>query len=240
MTATSKLILVSFAAILVAQMSLGQTATVSGQVAVQHNSESAKRTSKQDNSNVVIWLEPKDVDGNIPPPGRLQWRLVQKNKQFVPALLVVPVGSSVEFPNQDPFFHNVFSLFDGKRFDLALYQAGTSRGVRFDRQGVSYIFCNIHPDMHAVVIALKTPFYAVSAPSGAFDITNVPPGEYVVHVWYERTKRDVLQALGHPVTVSSPRVSLPLIRIPELQELSAAHKNKFGKAYDRTPPTPLY
>src|SRR5215813_1133297 len=240
MTATCKPILVFFTVILFAQFCLSQTTTVSGQVAVQHNPESAKRNGKVDNSNVVIWLEPKDVGGNMHSPGRLQWRLVQKNKQFVPALLVVPVGSSVEFPNQDPFFHNVFSLFDGKRFDLALYQAGTSRGVRFDREGVSYIFCNIHPDMHAVVIALKTPLYAVSAPSGSFNIADVPPGEYVLHVWYERTKRDLLQALNQPVTVSSPRTILPTIRIPELQELSAAHKNKFGKDYDRTPPTPLY
>ena len=155
-------------------------------------------------------------------------------------MLVVPVGSSVEFPNQDPFFHNVFSLFNGKRFDLALYQAGTSRGVRFDREGVSYIFCNIHPDMHAVVIALSSPLFAVSSPSGSFSIASVSPGEYVLHVWYERTKPDVLHALEHPVTISSSATVLPLIRIPELQELSAIHKNKFGKDYDRTPPTPLY
>src|SRR5947208_6438885 len=154
MTTTTKAVRACFAGILLAQVCLAQTATVSGQVAVQHASESAKRSSKLDNSNVVVWLEPKGATRNLRSPGRLQWQLIQKNKQFVPALLVVPVGSSVEFPNQDPFFHNVFSLFNGKRFDLALYQAGTSRGVRFDREGVSYIFCNIHPDMHAVVIAL--------------------------------------------------------------------------------------
>jgi len=237
---TSKLILLSFAMIVLAQLCGGQTATVSGQVAVQPAVESTKRSGKLDHSNVVIWLEPKEANGDLPPVGRLHWRLLQKNKQFIPALLVVPVGSSVEFPNQDPFFHNVFSLFDGKRFDLALYQAGTSRGVKFDREGVSYIFCNIHPEMHAVVIALRTPLYAVSSPSGSFNIANVPPGEYMLHVWYERTKPDVLQALTQRVKVSTANVSLASIRIPELQELSATHKNKFGKEYDRKPPTPLY
>jgi plastocyanin len=240
MTTSDKSILIFFAGILLAPLCPGQAGTVSGQVEVRPAVENAKRSSQLDHSKVVVWLEPKEVNRQMPPAGRSQWRLVQKNKQFIPSLLVVPVGSSVEFPNQDPFFHNVFSLFDGKRFDLALYQAGTSRGVKFDREGVSYIFCNIHPDMHAVVIALKTPWYAVSGPSGSFNIANVPPGDYVLHVWYERAKPDVLQSLNRLVTTSSTRTVVPAIRIPELEELSATHKNKFGKDYDRTPPTPLY
>src|SRR5246127_2367910 len=104
---------------------------------------------------------------------------------FTPHLLVVPMGSQVEFPNQDPFFHNVFSLFNGKRFDLGLYESGTSRAVRFDREGVSYIFCNIHPEMGAVVLALNTPYYAVSGAAGMVTIHNVPPGSYRLHLWSE-------------------------------------------------------
>ena len=240
MATANKFILLLLAQMLVAQFCIGQAATVSGQIEVQRALESTRRSSKSDNSNVVVWLEPKGAGRNVTAPRQMQWRLVQKNKQFIPPLLVVPVGSSVDFPNQDPFFHNVFSLFDGKRFDLALYQAGTSRGVKFDREGVSYIFCNIHPDMHAVVIALSTPFYAVSSHSGSFSIANVPAGEYVLHVWYERAKPDVLQGLNRLLTVSSSGTIVPAIRVPELQELGAAHKNKFGKDYDRTPPTPLY
>jgi plastocyanin len=105
--------------------------------------------------SAVIWLEP--VQAIAPsPPGK--FTLLQKNKTFTPHLLVVPVGSIVAFPNADPFFHNVFSLFDGKRFDLGLYEAGSTRSVVFSRVGVSYIFCNIHSEMSAVVIALDTPF----------------------------------------------------------------------------------
>src|SRR2546430_5669857 len=112
-------------------------------------------------------------------------RLVQKNKSFEPHVLVVPVGSLVEFPNRDPFFHNVFSLFEGKRFDLGLYESGTTRSLRFDRPGISYLFCNIHPEMSAVIIALDTPYYASSNAGGQIAIPNVPVGQYMLHVWRE-------------------------------------------------------
>ena len=113
----------------------------------------------------VVWLDPVPTNPGIEmSPGKFV--LMQKNKMFVPHLLIVPVGSSVAFPNEDPFFHNVFSLFDGKRFDLGLYEAGSSRSVVFSRKGVSYIFCDIHSEMSAVVISLTTPFYSVSDKDG--------------------------------------------------------------------------
>ena len=117
--------------------------------------------------------------------------LRQKNKAFEPHLLVVTKGSSVDFPNQDPWFHNVFSLFNGKKFDLGLYEAGTSRTVHFDREGVSYIFCNIHPEMSAVVVVVSSPYYAVVGRNGDFSIAGTPPGKYTLHVWSrERPARD--------------------------------------------------
>src|SRR5260370_32548605 len=102
---------------------------------------------------------------------------------FTAYLLVGPMGSQVEFPNEDPFFHNVFSLFNGKRFDLGLYESGTSRSVRFDREGVSYIFCNIHPEMGAIVLALNTPYYGISGENGVVALHNVPAGSYRLSVW---------------------------------------------------------
>ena len=110
---------------------------------------------------------------------------VQHNKEFTPHLLVVPVGSSVDFPNHDPFYHNVFSLFNGKRFDLGLYESGSNRSVRFDHEGISYIFCNIHPEMGAVVIALRTPYFGIASPDGNVTICHVPPGTYDLAVWAE-------------------------------------------------------
>src|SRR5580698_9353878 len=139
----------------------------------------------KDASQAVVWLNPvagatletpRQDASKIP-------QLVQKNKSFQPSLLVIPVGGKVEFPNHDPFFHNVFSLFEGKRFDLGLYEAGTSRTVRFDRPGISYIFCNIHPQMSAVIITLTTPLYAISNADGQITLAGVPYGRYKMHVW---------------------------------------------------------
>ena len=96
-------------------------------------------------------------------------------------MLIIPVGSVVQFPNADPFFHNVFSLFDGKRFDLGLYEAGSTKSVTFSREGVSYIFCNIHPEMSGVILTLSTALYTKADAGGAFHLANVPAGDYEMH-----------------------------------------------------------
>jgi len=163
-------------------------------------------------------------------------RLVQKNKSFEPHILVVPAGSLVEFPNHDPFFHNVFSLFEGKRFDLGLYEAGTSRMVRFDRPGISYIFCNIHPEMSAVVITLATPLYAISNRDGQLSLAGVPYGRYMLHVWSEGMGPENAQPLTREITIGENAASLGLIRVPEANGQHTAHKNKYGREYDE--PTP--
>ena len=119
---------------------------------------------------------------------RAHFRLVQRNKRFEPSLLVIPVGSVVDFPNADPWFHNVFSLYRGKRFDLGLYQAGSQRSVKFDRIGPSYLFCNIHPEMTGVVLAIDSEFFGISDKAGHYSIAGVPPGKYLLHVWYENAQ----------------------------------------------------
>jgi hypothetical protein len=159
---------------------------------------------------------------------------------FTPHLLVVPVGSTVIFPNADPFFHNVFSLFDGKRFDLGLYEAGSSKEVPFTREGVSYIFCNIHPQMSAVVLAISTPLYAIVDDSGDFAVHDVPPGNYTLHVWAEGVMQTALERLSQPVHVSSGSVDLGELHLPNAPENVADHTNKFGKAYDTDSKTTTY
>jgi len=177
----------------------------------------------------VIWLNPLHLGAaqSITPGS---FTLLQKNKMFTPHLLVVPVGSSVAFPNADPFFHNVFSLFDGRRFDLGLYEAGSTRSVVFSREGVSYIFCNIHSEMSAVVIALATPYYSVADPQGLFRLKDVPDGDYDLHVWIEGQKQSVLDQLTRRVHVAGEAADLGEIRAgrPEQQE----HLNKFGRPYE--------
>ena len=154
---------------------------------------------------------------------------------------MVPVGSIVDFPNLDPFFHNVFSLFEGKRFDLGLYEAGTTQRVKFDRPGVCYIFCNIHPEMSAVVVVVKTNYYAISDRKGKVAIPSVPPGRYLLDLWYERSLPGALKAFPKEVTVSEAGDSIGTIRLVESGELMPSHKNKYGRDYDKsTPAGPLY
>lgn len=181
----------------------------------------------------VVWLKPVQADESLPFPPHKPYTLMQKNRTFIPHLLVVPVGSHVLFPNADPFYHNVFSLFDGKRFDLGLYEAGSSRSVTFSREGVSYIFCNIHPEMSAVVIALSTPLYATADRAGSFLIRNVPEGEYELHVWVEGIQLTDLDHLNRRVRVAPGRTDLGSLPISSLPVRSTGHLNKFGQPYDR-------
>ncbi len=192
-------------------------------------------------AKAVVWLTP--VGGVVEPPRQKASeipQLVQKNKMFHPSLLVIPVGGKVEFPNHDPFFHNVFSLFEGKRFDLGLYESGTTRFVQFDKSGVSFIFCNIHAEMSAVVIALVTPYYAISDSRGDLSIPNVPPGRYELQVFHASVAPDALRALSREITVAPGATSLGTFILAE-SDLSLAHKNKYDRDYDRPEPdSPAY
>jgi plastocyanin len=195
-----------------------------------------------DASKVVIWLTPLGTTPVPPPPQQTSQipRLVQKNKSFQPSLLVIPAGGKVEFPNQDPFFHNVFSLFDGKRFDLGLYESGSTQFVKFDKPGISFIFCNIHAQMSAVVIALSTPFYAISNAHGEISIADVTPGRYEMHVFHPSVSPDVLHAAEREITVNQGETFLGTLILAE-SNLELAHKNKYGREYDRPDPdSPAY
>ncbi len=221
-----------------AGMLLAEDVDVTGRVDIFRQEKKAPK----DNSNVVIWLTPlsnSKRQESLPPEKHVQ--LVQKNKTFEPHVMIVPVGSVVEFPNHDPFFHNVFSLFEGKRFDLGLYESGGTRLVRFDRAGICYIFCNIHPEMSAVIVVLNTPYYARSDRAGHFTIPDVPAGRYIVHTWYEGSSPDDLNALSREITVSDANRSLGVLRVPESNGLNLAHKNKYGRDYDNpNPVNPAY
>ena len=198
--------------------------------------------SLQDSSSGVVWLTRIGETGEPPAAsGSPKLQLVQKNKSFNPHLVVVQVGSSVAFPNKDPFFHNVFSLFEGKRFDLGLYEAGASRTVIFDREGISYIFCNIHPEMSGVVVALKTPYYGISDARGSVTIPDVPPGRYELHVWHERAIPDSLDSQVRTILVSDTLHSFGALRVAEQQSAPAPHKNKYGQDYETpSPAVPVY
>ncbi len=178
-----------------------------------------------ESSQVVLWLIP--VDGPAPIV-KGTYRMVQKDKQFSPHLLVIPTGSSVTFPNQDPFFHNVFSMYNGKRFDLGLYEAGSSKTIVFDREGVSYLFCNIHPEMGAIILAVSTPYYAVANVGDTVTVHHVPPGRYHVQLWGQQFES---ADKNRVVQVTAQGASLGMIELTPTTDPMMNHKNKFGENY---------
>jgi plastocyanin len=218
--------------ILLGAMAGAQQVTVSGRVKLTDND---LRSDSSRAENVVVWLSPIGAEPTTKLVPNHPLRLTQHHKRFEPHLLVVPVGAVVAFPNRDPFFHNVFSLFEGKRFDLGLYEAGTTRDVSFDRSGISYIFCNIHAEMSAVVIALDTPYYGISNGQGEVRIRQVPFGHYVMRTWAETALPQNLSSLTREITVSENSASLGLLEIHP-GTVSTAHQNKFGMDYE--PPAP--
>jgi plastocyanin len=192
----------------------------------------ASSTHPADASEVVVWLVPNaSVQRVSAAPQRAHYRLLQRNKRFEPRLLVIPVGSVVDFPNADPWFHNVFSLYRGKRFDLGLYQAGAQRSVKFDRIGPSYLFCNIHPEMTGVVLVVDTDSFGISDKAGRFSIQDVPAGRYTVHVWYENATPESLKNLQRSVLIEGQNRAIPTISVPVAKQ-QGDHKNKYSQDYD--------
>ena len=213
-----------------------QAQSLHAHVDLTHNGHPLKDASK-----AVIWLTPVGTraDPPVQDPAHIP-QLVQHNKSFEPSLVVVPVGGKVEFPNHDPFFHNVFSMFEGKRFDLGLYESGTTRFVQFDKPGVSFIFCNIHAQMSAVIIALATPYYAISDARGEITIPEVPPGRYDLKVFHADVAPGARHSLDREVTVTATTSTLGSFSLAET-DVTLTHKNKYGRDYDRpSPDSPAY
>jgi plastocyanin len=159
--------------------------------------------------NVVVYLESAPEAPTPARPSR-PYVIEQVQERFVPHVLPVLQGSVVEFPNNDPIFHNVFSLSSARTFDLGRYPQTSSKSVRFDRPGVVKVFCHIHSDMSAVVFVLDNPYFTKPAADGSFRIDDVPPGEYTVVAWHERaqpTSRQVVIAAGQATVVD---FSIPL------------------------------
>ncbi|HZS09976.1 MAG TPA: hypothetical protein VFD58_34430 [Blastocatellia bacterium] len=203
------------------------------------NSKVKARNGNVDASGVVVWLEPLDGNGSRGP--RARQKLLQRGKRFTPHVMAVERGTEIDFPNLDPFFHNVFSLYDGKRFDLGLYASGETRPVVFNRVGVSYIFCNIHPQMSAIVVTLDTPYFAVSDQGGNVTINDVPEGRYQLKVWHERTSDEELAAQSRVVRLAAgSSADLGAIRLNEAGYMPRPHQNKHGGQYDNEHDKPVY
>lgn len=200
--------------------------SVTGKVELRDSREASVR-KRLDYSGVVISLNPVKpsnhlVDSHV--------TMLQKNKTFSPHVLAVAAGTYVDFPNDDPIFHNAFSSYNGQLFDLGLYAPGSTKSVRFSRDGIVRVFCNIHSSMSAVIVVLPTPYFVTTQRDGSFQILNVPAGDYQLNVFHERATEATLSALSRRITVEQSTV-LPPIVISEAGFLQMPHTNKYGRVY---------
>lgn len=211
-------------------LSLALPATVRGKISIQGaNGKSAKALQL---SNVVVWLnEAEPSSSPLVKVNAVKAKMIQKNKTFTPHVLAIPVGSTVDFPNLDPIFHNAFSNYNGQIFDVALYPPGSTRSVKFQKPGVVRVFCNIHSSMSAVIVVLASPWFAMSEADGSFDIEGVPQGNYQLGLYYERATEQTLAALQRSFAVSSDTADAGTITISESGYLAIPHLNKYGKPY---------
>jgi plastocyanin len=161
---------------------------------------------------VAVWLESNAV---IPgePGGTANARMQQRNRHFEPELLIVPVGATVEFPNSDPIFHNIFSLSRVQAFDLGYYPEGQSRTVTFPRSGIVQVYCHVHPGMYGVIIVTSSPWTSKPAKDGSFAWRDVPPGRYRLMIWNRSTglahKKVIVPSQGTAeVSVAIPQEDL--------------------------------
>jgi plastocyanin len=173
-------------------------------------------------ADVLVYLEDAPAVGELPAG---PFVVTQSGKAFQPELLVVPVGARVEFPNQDAFFHNVFSTAAGNSFDLGLYKSGTSKSVVFTKPGLVPIFCNIHPQMISHILVVTNPFFQRLGADGRFRFVDVPPGTYRLVAWLpygSPARTEVVVTAGQTTEVALT-----------LRERSGAlrHPNKEGKPY---------
>ncbi len=191
-------------------------ATLAGKVTLAAGSK-----DRADASNSVVWIEGARAAG-----GAAKGEMRSSSKRFEPRVVAVSKSATVEFPNADPIYHNVFSVSGANRFDLGLYRSGSSKSKTFDEAGLVRVYCNIHPQMVGFVMVVDSDFVAVTGPDGAFRFDNVPAGPHVVRAWNEGGAE-----VSVPVTVKAGADAPLAIRIDVSGFQAEPHKNKYGKDY---------
>jgi plastocyanin len=166
-------------------------------------------TDTSSSTDVVIYLKDAPAAAELP---LMHAEIRQQNEQFLPHVLPITVGSTVEFPNFDPFFHNVFSLSGGAKFDLGRYPQGESRLRRFTKPGLVKVYCHIHSHMSAVILVFDHPYFARVGDDGRFSLTGVPAGHYTLTAWHERIGQSDLR-----VSVEAGRLATAAFTLPVLE-----------------------
>jgi len=177
--------------------------------------------SGDDVGAAVVWLE--GGGGRRAP---VQAEISTAEKAFSPHVLVLPVGSTIAFPNHDPFNHNVFSLSEEQPFDLGLYGRGEARSVKLERAGIIRVYCNVHSQMSALLLVRDGPYFTQPSGDGSFLLPAVPPGRYVLHVWHERAPE-----VTRPLEVPAGGLADVAIELDARGYRFKPHLNKYGQPY---------
>lgn len=175
-----------------------------------------------DAANAIVWIEGLHGGGGPASQGQMK----SEQKRFAPRAIVVRKNGTLQFPNVDTIYHNVFSVSGANRFDLGLYRSGVAKEKKFDDPGLVRVYCNIHPQMVGFVMVVDSDFAAVTGPDGSFRFQGVPPGAHVVKVWHEEAGEKQT-----PVTVSGGSDAPLAIRLDATNYKPLPHKNKYGKDY---------
>lgn len=195
-------------------------AGVSGRIAILEKDNKPS----PDLSDAVLYLEAPATVATAAKPVTVDIAITDKT--YAPHVVVVPVGSTVRFPNHDPFNHNVFSVSDPNSFDLGLYGRGDAKGHTFDHAGLVRVYCNVHPRMVAYVLVMENRYYAQPGNDGTFRIDNVPAGRYRLHVWHERIPSEVVKEVM--ASDSEPELQITLNARGYTWQ---PHRNKDGRDY---------
>lgn len=212
-------VVVLCALLLCAPSRAGAQGAVSGRVSIQ---EKPGETTK-DLDNTVIYLAPKSGAARF---AEMKAQMTLDGRQFSPRVRVVTAGSSVEYPNHDPFSHNVFSTAAGAAFDLGVYGGGTTKSTQFKKPGAYPVYCNIHEKMTAYVVVVSTPHFTQAGADGRWSLAKVPAGKYELHVWHERAPEVVKE-----VEVAAAGLAGLDQKLDATGYKQVAHKDKFGKDY---------
>jgi len=181
---------------------------------------------KADLDSTIVYLQPNGGNADIPAAEvKKAYTVRMKNKQFAPQAIVIPVGATVDFPNDDAIYHNIFSVSAPNQFDLGLYKSGASESKTFSSPGEVKLFCNVHPQMTGTILVVQTPYYTLTDKEGNFSFSNVAPGVYDIKAYSEEgqtsQKIDIRQ--------NSLKV---ILTIDGKNYKKLPHKNKFGKDYN--------
>jgi plastocyanin len=193
--------------------------TVSGRVTIQ---EKPGETST-DLANAVVYLVPKSGGARLT---EQKVQMAMNGRQFSPRIRVVTPGSTIEYPNQDPFSHNIFSTAPGAAFDLGVYGGNTSKSTTFKKAGAFPVYCNIHAKMTAYILVVATPYYGQPTADGRWSLAGVPAGKYEMHVWHERAPEIVKDVDIAATGLTGADASLDAKGFKLVD-----HKNKFGQNY---------